>query len=92
MKEEFKTVDWSSVFDANDVNIALMHFNVLVKAIFIVMHLALYRKEGVNRVRGLTRILENSWLNKIVFLGGHVKLKKKKGRGSEFTEEIQRLV
>lgn len=34
MKEELKMVDWRLVFSANDVNIALMHFNDIVKAIF----------------------------------------------------------
>ncbi len=34
MKEDFKTVDWSSVYNANDVNMALKYFNIIVKSIF----------------------------------------------------------
>ena len=33
MKEDFKTVDWSSVYNANVVNMALKYFNVIVKSV-----------------------------------------------------------
>ena len=34
MKEDLKTVDWSSVYNANDVNMALKYFEVIMKSIF----------------------------------------------------------
>ena len=34
MKEDFKTIDWRPVLNANEVNMALDYFNGVVKGIF----------------------------------------------------------
>ena len=73
MKEDFKSVDWSSAENANDVNMALKYFNVIVKSIF-----HRHAPHIVKKVRGKPCPWINSDIRKLLVRGDRILRKPRK--------------